>query len=197
MSRCFTGRLVAALSPVLASAQGADARQGKPAVIVLRGVRLIDTAAGHGDLSGFSPYLRFERFSGIADGVDAIGRAQRENFQKAVRAGVKVAYGTDAGVYPHGWNGKQFAHMVRWGMTPVQAIRSATVNAAELLGWSDRVGRIARLLGRHDRRRRRPAAGRHAARDGQLRDERRPGRRPQVGGRPAPVNRRSLQWACS
>jgi imidazolonepropionase-like amidohydrolase len=73
----------------------------------------------------------------------SIGRLQRENFQKAVRAGVKAAYGTDAGVYPHGWNGKQFAHMVRWGMTPVQAIQSATVNAAELLGWSDRVGRIA------------------------------------------------------
>ena len=42
-----------------------------------------------------------------------VGRPQRENFRKAVRAGVKVAYGTDAGVYPHGWNGKQFAYMVR------------------------------------------------------------------------------------
>jgi imidazolonepropionase-like amidohydrolase len=69
-----------------------------------------------------------------------VGRTQRENFQKAVRAGVKVAYGTDAGVYPHGWNAKQFAHMVRWGMTPMQAIQAATVNAADLLGWADRVG---------------------------------------------------------
>ncbi len=71
-----------------------------------------------------------------------IGRLQRENFKKAVLAGVKIAYGTDAGVYPHGWNGKQFFHMVRWGLTPMQAIQSATINAADLLGWDDRVGTI-------------------------------------------------------
>lgn len=73
----------------------------------------------------------------------SIGRLQRENFQKAVRAGVKVAFGSDAGVYPHGWNGKQFAHMVRWGLTPLQAIAAATSSAAQLLGWEDRVGRVA------------------------------------------------------
>jgi imidazolonepropionase-like amidohydrolase len=72
-----------------------------------------------------------------------IGRLQRESFQRAVQAGVKVAYGTDAGVYPHGGNGKQFAHMVRWGMTPMQAIQAATTNAAELLGQSHKLGRIA------------------------------------------------------
>lgn len=71
-----------------------------------------------------------------------IGRLQRENFQKAARAGVKLAYGTDAGVYPHGWNAKQFGHMVRWGLTTMQAIQAATVNAADLLGWSDSVGAI-------------------------------------------------------
>lgn len=71
-----------------------------------------------------------------------VGRLQRENFQRAARAGVKIAYGTDAGVYPHGWNAKQFAHMVRWGLTPMQAIQAATVNAADLLGWSDRIGSI-------------------------------------------------------
>lgn len=71
-----------------------------------------------------------------------IGLLQRQNFQKAVKAGVKQAYGTDAGVYPHGMNGRQFAHMVRWGMTPMQAIQSATVNAADLLGWK-MVGTIA------------------------------------------------------
>jgi imidazolonepropionase-like amidohydrolase len=71
-----------------------------------------------------------------------IGRTQREGFQRAVKAGVKIAYGTDAGVYPHGWNGKQFVYMVRWGMTPMQAIQSATKTAAELLGWSDKVGSI-------------------------------------------------------
>jgi imidazolonepropionase-like amidohydrolase len=71
-----------------------------------------------------------------------IGRLQRENFRKAVRAGVKVAYGTDAGVYPQGWNGKQFAFMVRYGLTPMQAIQSATSSAADLLGWSASVGTI-------------------------------------------------------
>lgn len=64
-----------------------------------------------------------------------LGRLQRENFRKAVKAGVKYTYGTDAGVYPHGGNGKQFAKMVEWGLTPMQAIQSATVNAADLIGW--------------------------------------------------------------
>lgn len=72
-----------------------------------------------------------------------VGRTQRESFQRAVKAGVKIAYGTDAGVFPHGWNGKQFVHMVRWGQTPMDAIKAATSNAADLLGWSDRVGAIA------------------------------------------------------
>ncbi len=72
-----------------------------------------------------------------------VGRLQRENFQKAALAGVKIAYGTDAGVYPHGWNGKQFAHMVKWGLTPLQALQAATINAADLLGWNDKVGVIA------------------------------------------------------
>ena len=56
---------------------------------------------------------------------------------------MKIAYGTDAGVYPHGWNGKQFAHMVRYGLTPMQAIPSATQSAAELLGWADKVGSVS------------------------------------------------------
>jgi imidazolonepropionase-like amidohydrolase len=72
-----------------------------------------------------------------------VGRTQRENFQKAFNAGCKMAFGTDSGVYPHGWNARQFHHMVKWGMTPLQAIQAATVNAAELLGWQDRVGRLA------------------------------------------------------
>jgi imidazolonepropionase-like amidohydrolase len=72
-----------------------------------------------------------------------VGRIQRENFRKAVQAGVKMAFGTDAGVYPHGWNARQFAKMVEWGMTPMQAIQAATVNAADLLGWSDKVGSLA------------------------------------------------------
>jgi imidazolonepropionase-like amidohydrolase len=72
-----------------------------------------------------------------------VGRKQRENFRKAVLAGVKIAYGTDAGVYPHGGNGRQFRHMVEWGMSPMRAIQAATVHAAELLGWQNKVGAIA------------------------------------------------------
>jgi imidazolonepropionase-like amidohydrolase len=68
--------------------------------------------------------------------------AQREGFGKALAAGVRMAYGTDSGVYPHGWNAKQLAYMVRFGMTPMEAIRSATVTAAELMGWEDRVGSL-------------------------------------------------------
>src|SRR5439155_25207933 len=71
----------------------------------------------------------------------AIGRKQRETFQRAVRAGVKMLFGTDAGVYPHGQNGRQFAKMVQWGMTPIQAIRAATTSAAEALDRND-VGAI-------------------------------------------------------
>jgi imidazolonepropionase-like amidohydrolase len=72
-----------------------------------------------------------------------IGETQRQNFAKAHRAGVKHVYGTDAGVHPHGDNGRQFATMVRYGMTPAQAIATATVNAAEALGQTRDVGAIA------------------------------------------------------
>lgn len=79
----------------------------------------------------------------ILDKEKLVGRTQRENFKKAVLAGVKIAYGTDAGVYPHGWNAKQFAKMVEWGQTPMQAIQSATINSADLLGWKDQIGSIS------------------------------------------------------
>jgi imidazolonepropionase-like amidohydrolase len=69
--------------------------------------------------------------------------AQRAVFRKAVRMGVRIAYGTDAGVFPHGENAKQLPYMVTYGMTPMQAIRSATIEAAELLGWRKDVGAIA------------------------------------------------------
>jgi len=72
-----------------------------------------------------------------------VGRLQRENFAKAAKAGVKIAYGTDAGVYPHGWNGKQFFYMVKFGLTPMQTIQSATSSAADLLGWKDKVGSVS------------------------------------------------------
>jgi len=71
-----------------------------------------------------------------------VGRLQRENFEKAFKAGVKMAFGTDAGVYPHGENAKQFSYMVKYGMSPAQAIRAATFNAADLIGRSQDVGTI-------------------------------------------------------
>ena len=72
-----------------------------------------------------------------------IGRKQRETFRAAHAAGVKMLFGTDGGVYPNGDNAKQFATMVEWGMTPIEAITAATKNAAEALDQTDKVGAIA------------------------------------------------------
>src|SRR3989442_13909601 len=72
----------------------------------------------------------------------AIGQVQRQNWAKAIRAGVKAAFGTDAGVYPHGDNARQLAVYVKYGMPPAQAIRSATSVAADLLGRSQDVGTL-------------------------------------------------------
>lgn len=71
-----------------------------------------------------------------------IGLIQRQNYQKALRAGVKMIFSTDAGVYPHGQNAKQLATMVKWGATPLQAIQSATLTAAKALGQPNDVGQI-------------------------------------------------------
>ena len=71
-----------------------------------------------------------------------VGTVQRQSFTLAVEMGEKVVYATDSGVYPHGDNGKQFTRAVRFGMTPAQAIQSATSLTAELLGWEDQVGVI-------------------------------------------------------
>lgn len=71
-----------------------------------------------------------------------IGQLQRDNFRKAFEAGVRMAFGSDGAVYPHGDNGRQFAYMVEYGMTPMEAIQAATVHAAELIGWSEDVGAI-------------------------------------------------------
>src|SRR5205823_6809024 len=69
-----------------------------------------------------------------------LGGIQRENFRKAVKAGVKMSFGTDAGVCPYDRSVKQFACMVKYAMTPMQAIQAATHNAADLLGHSDVIG---------------------------------------------------------
>lgn len=88
-----------------------------------------------------SEYSRLGYPDKIIEKEKLVGQVQRESFQKAVKAGVKIAFGTDAGVYPHGWNAKQFYYMVKFGCTPMQAIQAATVNAADLIGNS-RIGSI-------------------------------------------------------
>ncbi|MDP4535981.1 amidohydrolase family protein [Alkalimonas collagenimarina] len=86
-----------------------------------------DYILGEGEAAGILPEsLEKERH---------VGQLQRENFRRAVVAGVNMAFGTDAGVYTHGQNGRQLAYMVEWGMTSLQAIQSATVHAADLLHW--------------------------------------------------------------
>ena len=69
--------------------------------------------------------------------------AQRQGFARAVKLGIKLSFGTDAGVYPHGLNARQFAYMVRYGMTPMQAIQSATIVSAALLRKSADVGALS------------------------------------------------------
>lgn len=71
-----------------------------------------------------------------------VGKRQRESFKRAVDAGVRLAFGTDAGVYPHGRNGQQFAYAVEWGLTPIEAIRAATLTNAELFGMENDIGSI-------------------------------------------------------
>lgn len=71
-----------------------------------------------------------------------VGATQRANFEKAHKAGAAMAFGTDAGVYPHGDNARQFSRMVRFGMTPIEAIRAATLNTARLFGIQAEAGAI-------------------------------------------------------
>ncbi len=102
-------------------------------------------------------YLVMDVYNG--DYIDQVGRQQgwsaailrknfettdeqRQGFTKAVRAGVKVVFGTDAGVFPHGQNALQFPYMVKYGMTPMQAIQSTTCVAAEFIGWDKDVGSL-------------------------------------------------------
>ncbi|HEV3456465.1 MAG TPA: amidohydrolase family protein [Thermoanaerobaculia bacterium] len=72
-----------------------------------------------------------------------LSKSQLANWRRAVQAGVKLAFGTDAGVYPHGQNARQFHSLLKLGLTSAQILAMATANAADLLGWSDRVGAIA------------------------------------------------------
>lgn len=90
---------------------------------------------GEGEKAGILPEsLEKERMT---------GRTQRENFRKAHEAGVKMLFGTDAGVFPHGQNARQLSRMVEFGMSPDEALRTATINAAEALGRDGEFGVIA------------------------------------------------------
>src|ERR1700735_2352592 len=76
----------------------------------------------------------------MTDKMNTVLPIAKQNLSHAFKEGVKIAFGTDAAVYPHGMNGGEFATMVKMGLPPLVAIQAATVNAADLLGWSDRVG---------------------------------------------------------
>ena len=91
-------------------------------------------------------YIRQGKAAGIPSDFAAkqpeADEIQRENFRKAVRAGVRIAFGTDASVYPHGLNARQFAWQVKYGQTPMEAIRSATVGASDLIGRGNDAGSL-------------------------------------------------------
>jgi imidazolonepropionase-like amidohydrolase len=111
----------------------------------------IKLAVSHGAYFGMDIYnTDYTQSEGRKNGVPEesmkkdhdIGDIQRENYRKALKAGVKMIFSTDAGIYPHGLNARQFAVMVRYGATPLQAIQSATVTAAEALGRPGDVGTL-------------------------------------------------------
>lgn len=145
--------------PVAAHAHGAEGAKNA----IRAGVRSIE----HGSLLD-DEALRMMREDGVwlvadiynGDYIDEVGTAedwpeetlrknrettdtQREVFHRAVDMGVRIAYGTDSGVYPHGLNARQFPYMVEYGMTPMQAIQAATISGAELLRWEADVGAIS------------------------------------------------------
>lgn len=92
-------------------------------------------ALEHGGPEGW-PVETMRKLRESQDGAEGV-------FRRAADRGVRIVFGTDSGVYPHGLNGRQFASYVRLGMTPLGAIRSATCEAAACLGWADRVGTLA------------------------------------------------------
>jgi imidazolonepropionase-like amidohydrolase len=112
----------------------------------------IKLALAHGSYFGMDIYnTDYTQAEGKKNGVlpeniqkdKDIGDIQRENFRKALKAGVKMIFSSDAGVYPHGTNAKQFATMVRYGATPLQAIQTATLTAAEALDRAKDVGQVS------------------------------------------------------
>ena len=102
-------------------------------VFLARDIYVSDYILGEGAKNGIPEYsLEKERI---------VGKKQRENFKMAFESGAKMAFGTDAGIYPHGKNARQFKYMVQWGMTPIEAIQASTINTAELFGLNN-IGEI-------------------------------------------------------
>jgi len=90
----------------------------------------------------FANYQHLGFTQSMTDKMNMVLPIAKQNLTHAFKEGVKVAFGTDAAVYPHGMNAGEFATMVKMGLPPLVAIQAATVNAADLLGWSDRVGTL-------------------------------------------------------
>ena len=102
-------------------------------VFLAMDIYVSDYILGEGAKNGIPEYsLEKERI---------VGKKQRENFKMAFESGAKMAFGTDAGIYPHGKNARQFKYMVQWGMTPIEAIQASTINTAELFGLAN-IGEI-------------------------------------------------------
>ena len=102
-------------------------------VFLAMDIYVSDYILGEGAKNGIPEYsLNKERI---------VGKRQRENFKMAVESGAKMVFGTDAGIFPHGKNAKQFKYMVEWGMKPIEAIRASTINTAELFGKTN-IGEI-------------------------------------------------------
>lgn len=111
----------------------------------------IDLAVKHGTVLSMDIYnTEYTLSEGKKNGVPQenidkekqVGTRQRESFSHAVKAGAKMVLGSDAGIYPHGDNAKQLSRMTRFGMTPLQALQAATINAATLIKWNDKVGEL-------------------------------------------------------
>ena len=106
-------------------------------VFLAMDIYVSDYILGEGAKNGIPEYsLNKERI---------VGKRQRENFKMAVESGAKMVFGTDAGIFPHGKNAKQFKYMVEWGMKPIEAIQASTINTAELFGKTN-IGEIKETI---------------------------------------------------
>ena len=112
---------------------GAELDDGDISLMVQKGIYLVPTLY-HYQLDREHDMKKY--------GGHSVADVSERSFRKALAAGVKVAFGSGVGPFPHGTQTKEFEYMVKFGMTPVQAIRAATSEAAQLMGWQDRVGSV-------------------------------------------------------